>query len=502
MGYHWKDSWAAAGLAPRLARATAIAKTTEQTDRDAVLGIRDGKGVEMERPAYWVVVRRILAPVTLDECEKRGLMRILVVGSGGREHAIIWSLSRSSGEHQLYCAPGNPGTGPLATNVPIAADKVPSLVAFAISEGIELCIVGPEVPLVMGLADRLRDAGILVVGPSAAAARLEGSKAFSKAFMRRYGIPTAEYRIFQGSEHADALSYVHKVGAPIVIKASGLAAGKGAVVCMTMAEAEEALSAMMEDQMFGDAASQVVVEEFMEGEEVSLFALCDGSDYVLLSPAQDHKRIGEGDTGPNTGGMGAYCPAPVLSEPLLESACANVIEPTLAGMAREGHPYSGILYVGLMLTPHGPRVVEYNCRLGDPETQPVLMLLESDAVELFTAAAAGQLKMFDVQVSSDSAACVVLASEGYPGSYPKGRRISGVEAASTQPGVEVFQAGTSMTPDGLATSGGRVMAVTARAPELEEALAMCYEAVGLISFEGMQYRRDIGKKGLAHLAKA
>jgi phosphoribosylamine--glycine ligase len=456
----------------------------------------------MVRQAYWVAVRRILPPVTLDECEKRGLMRILVVGSGGREHAIVWSLSRSSGEHQLYCAPGNPGTAALARNVSIAADRVPELVDFAVSGGIELCIVGPEVPLVLGLADRLRDAGVLVVGPSAAAARLEGSKAFSKAFMQRHDIPTAAYRTFQGSEHEQALAYVREAGAPIVIKASGLAAGKGAVVCMTLAEAEEALSAMMQDQVFGDAASEVVVEEFMAGEEASLFALCDGSDYVLLSPAQDHKRIGEGDTGPNTGGMGAYCPAPVLSDALLSVACSTVIEPTLAGMREEGHPYSGILYVGLMLTADGPKVVEYNCRLGDPETQPVLMLLESDAAELFTAAAAGELKAFDVQVANDSAACVVLASEGYPGSYPKGRHISGVDAASALAGVEVFQAGTTSTAEGLVTSGGRVMAVTARAPELKEALAKCYEAVQLISFEGMQYRRDIGKKGLAHLAPA
>lgn len=456
----------------------------------------------MAQPAYWVVVRRILPRVTLDECEKRDLMRILVVGSGGREHAITWALSRSSGEHRLYCAPGNPGTSALATNVAIAADRVSDLVDFATSEGIDLCIVGPEVPLVLGLADRLRDAGILVVGPSAAAARLEGSKAFSKAFMERNGIPTAAHRTFQGSEHAGALEYVRKVGAPIVIKASGLAAGKGAVVCMTLAEAEDALSAMMQDQVFGDAASEVVVEEFMEGEEASIFALCDGSDYVLLSPAQDHKRIGEGDTGPNTGGMGAYCPAPVMSDDLLARARSAVIEPTLEAMAREGHPYSGILYVGLMLTPDGPKVVEYNCRLGDPETQPVLMLLESDAVELFTAAAAGDLKAFDVQVSTDSAACVVLASEGYPGSYPKGRPISGVDAAAALPGVEVFQAGTSQTAEGLVTSGGRVMAVTARAPELKDALAKCYEAAQLISFDGMQYRGDIGKKGLAHLAPA
>ncbi|NNE70636.1 MAG: phosphoribosylamine--glycine ligase [Rhodothermales bacterium] len=427
-------------------------------------------------------------------------MRILVVGSGGREHALVWAISRSAGDHEIQCAPGNPGTAALATNVAIAADDVDGLVKHAVSTGIDLCVVGPEVPLVMGLADRLRAKGIRVVGPSAAAAQLEGSKAFSKAFMERHGIPTAAYRTFSSADHADALAYVRKAGAPIVIKASGLAAGKGAVVCMTLSEAENTLAEMMQHNAFGEAGAEVVVEEFMEGEEASVFALCDGRDYVLLSHAQDHKRIGEGDTGPNTGGMGAYAPAPVLSDDLLQTASSRIIEPTLAGMAAEGAPYEGILYVGLMLTEVGPKVVGYNCRLGDPETQPVLMLLESDALDLFLAAAEGRLKDHQVRVSSESAACVVLASEGYPGPYEKGKRIEGVEAAGALDGVVVFQAGTRSSSEGLESSGGRVLAVTARGPDLKTALDRCYQAAALISFEGMQYRRDIGRKGLARLA--
>lgn len=386
--------------------------------------------------------------------------------------------------------------------MPIAADDIDGILRHAVATGVELCIVGPEVPLVLGLADKLSAAGIKVVGPSAAAARLEGSKAFSKAFMERHQIPTAAYRSFSTDQYEDAQAYLAKVGAPIVIKASGLAAGKGAVVCMTRDEADRTLESMMKDNAFGEAASEVVIEEFMEGEEASVFALCDGHDYVLLSHAQDHKRIGEGDTGPNTGGMGAYAPAPVLTDQLLQRACATVIEPTLRGMAAEGAPYTGILYVGLMLTAAGPKVVEYNCRLGDPETQPVLMLLESDAVELMSAAATGRLADYELRISRDSAACVVLASEGYPGAYEKGKTISGVEEANAIPGVVVFQAGTRDSGGLLETSGGRVMAVTARGADLKTALDRCYEAVRLIHFQGMQYRRDIGQKGLARLATA
>lgn len=386
--------------------------------------------------------------------------------------------------------------------MPIAADDIDGILRHAVATGVELCIVGPEVPLVLGLADQLSAAGIKVVGPSAAAARLEGSKAFSKAFMERHQIPTAAYRSFSTDQYEDAQAYLAKVGAPIVIKASGLAAGKGAVVCMTREEADRTLESMMRENAFGEAASEVVIEEFMEGEEASVFALCDGRDYVLLSHAQDHKRIGEGDTGPNTGGMGAYAPAPVLTDQLLQRACATVIEPTLRGMAAEGAPYTGILYVGLMLTTAGPKVVEYNCRLGDPETQPVLMLLESDTVELMSAAATGRLADYELRISRDSAACVVLASEGYPGAYEKGKTISGVDEANAIPGVVVFQAGTRDSGGLLETSGGRVMAVTARGADLKTALDRCYEAVRLIDFQGMQYRRDIGQKGLARLATA
>lgn len=454
------------------------------------------------RLGYWLIIGRILPRVAVVECEKRGLMRILVVGSGGREHALVWALSRSEGKHEIQCAPGNPGTESLGANVPIAADDVDGLLRHAVATQVDLCIVGPEVPLVLGLADKLSAAGIGVVGPSAAAARLEGSKAFSKAFMERHQIPTAAYQTFPTDRYEDAKAYLTQVGAPIVIKASGLAAGKGAVVCLTRAEADATLESMMKHNAFGDAASEVVIEEFMEGEEASVFALCDGRDYVLLSHAQDHKRIGEGDSGPNTGGMGAYAPAPVLTDDLLQRACSAIIEPTLRGMASEGAPYTGILYVGLMLTAAGPKVVEYNCRLGDPETQPVLMLLESDAVELMAAAAEGNLADCDLRISSDSAACVVLASAGYPGSYEKGMAISGVDEANAIPGVVVFQAGTRKSGDTLETSGGRVMAVTSRGADLKTALDRCYEAVGLIEFEGMQYRRDIGQKGLARLATA
>ncbi|MBO6576068.1 MAG: phosphoribosylamine--glycine ligase [Rhodothermales bacterium] len=424
-------------------------------------------------------------------------MRILVVGSGGREHAITWALTRDESAHDVFVAPGNPGTGVIARNVPIAADDLDGLVAFAKEQSIELCVVGPEVPLVAGLVDRLSELGIPSMGPKAGAARLEGSKAFAKAFMDRYGIPTAGHRTF--TDYNLALAHIREQGAPIVVKASGLAAGKGAVVCATLEEAESALSAMMQDRQFGDAADEVVVEEFMTGEEASVFALCDGKNYVLLSPAQDHKRIGEGDTGPNTGGMGAYAPAPVMTEGLIRETCETIIEPTLRGMAAEGHPYTGVLYVGLMITPEGPKVVEYNCRLGDPETQAVMMLLASDAAGLFHACATGRLAETSVELYDGAAACVVLASDGYPGAYAKGCGITGVAEASTVSGVQVFHAGTRVGKRGLETSGGRVMAVAARGDDLAEALARCYAGIEHIRFDGQQFRRDIGQKGLVRL---
>lgn len=428
-------------------------------------------------------------------------MRILIIGSGGREHAIAHSLSASGGKHTLFAAPGNGGICEMASTVPIRADDIENLVRFARAEQIDLTIAGPEQPLVLGIADRFEQEGMAIMGPSAAAARLEGSKAFAKAFMQRCGIPTAQYRTFGADEYDEAVAYIRESGAPVVVKASGLAAGKGAVVCATVDEALETLRFMLREQGFGAAGAEVVVEEYMEGEEASLFALCDGEDYALLAPAQDHKRVGEGDTGPNTGGMGAYAPVPVVTDELLAVARDRIVAPTLQGMAEEGYPYRGVLYCGLMLTADGPRVIEYNCRFGDPEAQVVLPLLASDALEAFEATARGGLRGATLSLKPGAAACVVLASGGYPGRYETGFPIRGLNNARAERDVLVFHAGTASGrqeggPDELITSGGRVLGVTGLGGDLREALDRAYEAAGRISFENMQFRRDIGKRGL------
>lgn len=424
-------------------------------------------------------------------------MRILIIGSGGREHAITWSLSLSPSQPTLFIAPGNGGTAHLGSNVSLDPSDHDAVLAFVAAEGVDMVVIGPEQPLVEGLADALRHKGIPVVGPSAAAARLEGSKAFSKDFMQRHGIPTAAYRTFQSGQLDEALAFIRAEGAPIVVKASGLAAGKGAIVCETLSDAEAAVTDLLQDGMLGVAGSTVVVESFMQGEEASLFVLTDGADYVLLPTAQDHKRIGECDTGPNTGGMGAYAPAPVMTPARLDEAVKQVVEPTLEGMRAEGHPYQGILYVGLMITAEGPKVVEYNCRLGDPETQVVLPLLATDAVEVFHALATGQLADLEVQLHPGSCACVVMASRGYPGSYEKGKDIQGIPGAGEMDGVVVFHAGTRIANGGtLQTSGGRVLAVSGRGSNLKEALDRAYAGVRSITFDGAVYRRDIGHRGL------
>lgn len=424
---------------------------------------------------------------------------MLIVGGGGREHAVAWALARSARRPRLLAAPGNPGTATLAENLPIAADAVDDLVRAAREHVADLVVVGPEQPLVDGLADRLAEDGIPVMGPSADAARLEGSKAFAKAFMDRHDIPTAAHRTFTARQFEEARRYVTEQGAPIVVKASGLAAGKGAIVCHTIREAHDALEQMMEDARFGDAGRTVVVEEFMEGEEASIFALCDGSSHVLLSPSQDHKQIGEGDTGENTGGMGAYAPAPVVTPAVLDDVRERIIKPTLQGMRTEGYPFRGVLYCGIMLTADGPKVVEYNCRLGDPEAQVVLPLLESDAYDLFYAVATGGLGDIDVTIRTGSCAAVVMASAGYPGAYGKGKEITGV-ADVTGDDVRVFHAGTRLTEDGvLVTDGGRVLAVSADGATLEQALERAYDGVERISFDGATFRRDIGHHGLARL---
>ncbi len=423
-------------------------------------------------------------------------MRILIIGSGGREHAIAWAFHHSATPTELFIAPGNGGTDAIGKNVSLEASDHDAVNRFVSENDVDLVVIGPEQPLVDGLADALRDRDTPVVGPSAAAAQLEGSKAFSKAFMERHGIPTAAFRSFERGELEDALAFVRSEGAPIVVKASGLAAGKGAIVCETLPDAEQAVQDLLGDGKLGDAASTVVIESFMEGEEASLFVLTDGSEYVLLPTAQDHKRIGEGDTGPNTGGMGAYAPAPVMTEHQIQLAVDRVVEPTLRGMADEGHPYQGILYVGLMITDEGPKVVEYNCRLGDPETQVVLPMLSCDVVQLFHALATGSLGDVDVSMHEGASACVVMASEGYPGSYEKGKQIEGLDDASARDQVEVFHAGTRRTDSGWDTSGGRVLAVSARGRDLKETLDRAYAGVSDISFEGATWRRDIGHRGL------
>ena len=440
-------------------------------------------------------------------------MRILIIGSGGREHAIAWSLVRSQTNPEVFVAPGNGGTSQIATNVDLDSSNHQEVLDFVNRLEISLVIIGPEQPLVEGLSDYLRAENVFVVGPSADAARLEGSKAFSKAFMNRHGIPTASFETFSSSQWEDAVRFVRKEGAPIVIKASGLAAGKGAVVCMTLSEAERALLGMLRDSSLGEAGHEVVIESFMEGEEVSLFVLTDGTSYRTLAPAQDHKRIYDGDLGPNTGGMGAYAPAPIMSDSLYKEVCETIVEPTLRGMQQEGCPFQGILYVGLMVTSEGPKVVEYNCRLGDPEAQVVLPLMKTDAVAVFSAMAHGTLHDLKVESHKGAAACVVMASAGYPGAYEKGTPITGVQHRSKPEQVdaktenmnktaftEVFHAGTVLGEDQvLMTSGGRVLAVTACAASLEKALEMVYKELGHIKFEGSQFRTDIGKKGLAHI---
>jgi phosphoribosylamine--glycine ligase len=424
-------------------------------------------------------------------------MNVLVIGSGGREHALAWSLARSPRRPVIQVAPGNAGTADVAVNVQLDIGDHAAVIDHVRTHGIGLVIIGPEQPLVDGLANSLRAASIPVVGPDKAAARLEGSKAFAKAFMERHDIPTAASRTFTRDEAADAKAWIEKQGAPIVIKASGLAAGKGALVCLTMDEARTAMAGLLDDNALGDAADEIVVESFMEGEEASVFVLTDGKDFALLSPAQDHKRIGDDDTGPNTGGMGAYAPAPVMTPALSDEVLKRIVRPTLDGMAAEGTPYSGILYVGLMITSEGPKVVEYNCRLGDPETQVILPLLKSDALTVFEAVANGTLSDVDVQLHEGAAACVVMASAGYPGEYKKGFPIGGTEMAEQLPGTVVFHAGTTRDEQGiLRTNGGRVLAVAARATSLEGALSRVYTGVSLISFEGAQHRTDIGRKGL------
>ncbi|MEE9290532.1 MAG: phosphoribosylamine--glycine ligase [Alphaproteobacteria bacterium] len=417
-------------------------------------------------------------------------MKVLVIGSGGREHALAWALSASSLVDALYAAPGNAGIAGEAQCVDMGADDVELICAFAKSNAIDLVVIGPEGPLVAGLADRLEADGIAAFGPGAAAARLEGSKGFTKDICARYGIPTAAYGRF--TETGQALDYLARVGAPIVVKADGLAAGKGVIMAETMAEAELAVADMLEGNRFGAAGAELVIEEWLGGEEASFFALVDGVTALPLASAQDHKRVGDRDTGPNTGGMGAYSPAPVVTEAMAGRIMDQVIEPTVRAMADSGCPYKGVLYAGLMIADGVPKLLEYNVRFGDPECQVLAMRLRSDLLPALLAARDGQLKHFDLRWRDEAALTVVMAAKGYPGAYEKGTEIRGIEAADAIPGVKVFHAGTAAEDGKLLAVGGRVLGVTALAPTIGQAQAKAYQAVDAIDWAGGFCRRDIG----------
>ena len=416
-------------------------------------------------------------------------MRILVVGGGGREHALCWAIAGSPLCDKLYCAPGNAGIAQDAECVAIGAEDVDAVVAFAKDNAIDLVVVGPEAPLVLGLVDRLEAEGIKAFGPRANAAMLEGSKGFMKDLCARHNIPTAAYGRFTDAEAAKA--YIREQGAPIVVKADGLAAGKGVTVAQSVEEALAAVDEAMTDNAFGEAGAELVVEEFLEGEELSFFVLTDGTNALPLAGAQDHKAVGEGDTGPNTGGMGAYSPAPSLTPELEELVMETIVMPTVHGMAADGAPYVGVLYAGLMLTKDGPKLLEYNVRFGDPECQVLMMRLRSDIVPALIASCDGVLKTFDLRWSDDAAMTVVLAANGYPGSYEKGTEIRGLDAAEAT-GAMVFHAGTKADGDRVLANGGRVLNVTATGTTIAEAQKNAYAAVDAIDWPGGFCRRDIG----------
>ncbi len=434
-------------------------------------------------------------------------MKVLVVGGGGREHALVWKIGQSEKVDKIYCAPGNAGIAGLATCVSIEPDRIETLVAFARKEGIDLTVVGPEAPLVAGIVDAFEAEGLKVFGPRRRAAEIEGSKAFAKGLMKKYGIPTARHRTFEDPDLAR--EYVRQVGAPVVLKADGLAAGKGVIVAQSEEEALVAVERIMEVRAFGAAGRRLVVEEYLEGEEVSVLALVDGEHFVPLASSQDHKRAYDGDEGPNTGGMGAYSPAPCYTPGLAREVEEKVLGPVVKAMVREGRPYRGILYAGLMLTQDGPRVLEFNCRFGDPETQVVLPRMKTDLVAAMEAVVEGRLEEIELDWYPEAAVGVVLASGGYPLEYEEGKVIRGLEEAAALQGVLLFHAGTDRkeapeggTGDGprreeIVTAGGRVLGVVALGESIRQAVDLAYRAVGMIEFEGMHYRRDIAHRALS-----
>lgn len=420
-------------------------------------------------------------------------MRVLVIGQGGREHAIVWALKKSPKIEKLYCAPGNGGIAGVAECVPIPVSDFEGISRFAMEQGIDLVVVGPDDPLAEGIVDYLESKGIATYGPRKNAAMIESSKVFTKQLMRKYGIPTAEYESFDKFE--DALAYVRSKGAPIVIKADGLAAGKGVVVARTLAEAEKALEDIMLSKVFGDSGNSVVIEEFLAGEEMSLLSFVDGNVVRPMVPSQDHKPVFDDDKGPNTGGMGTYSPLPHISDEVVQQAIDRIVKPVAEAMVKEGRPFRGVLYAGLMLTDQGPKVIEFNARFGDPETQVLLPRLETDLLDIIMASLEGRLGDIDIRWKDEAAVCVILASRGYPGSYEKGYPIEGLDELDDE--ALVFHAGTALADDGrLVTSGGRVLGVVGRGATIQQAREKAYAYADKIRFEGKHYRTDIAAKAL------
>ena len=421
-------------------------------------------------------------------------MKVLVVGGGGREHALVWKIAQSPKVSKLFCAPGNAGISQQATLVPIQANYLNGLLKFALEERIDLTVVGPEDPLTRGIVDLFESKGLVIFGPNRKAAEIEGSKAFAKEIMRKYHIPTAAYGIFE--ERGEAVSYIQEKGVPLVVKADGLAAGKGVIVCKTMEEAVRAVDQILVDKVFGDAGKRVVIEECLVGEEASFIAFTDGKAILPMASCQDHKAVLDGDQGPNTGGMGAYSPAPVVTGEVHERILEKVLRPMIQGMREEGRPYKGALYAGVMIDHGHPKVLEFNARFGDPETQPALMRMKGDIVPILEACIQGDLSKRSVEWDPRTAVCVVMASKGYPGEYEKGKIIDGLNEISKMKDVFVFHAATALKEGSTVTSGGRVLGITGLGEGIQKAIERTYQAVEKVSWEGVHYRKDIGFKAL------
>jgi phosphoribosylamine--glycine ligase (EC 6.3.4.13) len=425
-------------------------------------------------------------------------MKVLIVGSGGREHALAWKIAQSSRVKKIYCAPGNGGIAGIAECVDIPADDIRALADFAEKQKIDLTMVGPEVPLSLGIVDLFAEKGLTVFGPDKSASRLESSKVFSKTIMKKYGVPTADFWVF--SDYLEALKFVREAHRPLVIKADGLCAGKGVFVCSSLAAQEQAIQALLKDGVFGDAGRTIMIEEKLEGEEASIIVISDGEHIVDMASSQDHKRIFDADEGPNTGGMGAYSPAPVVTDELFEQIKREVIMPVIRGMRCEGTPYRGVLYAGIMMTSAGPKVLEFNVRFGDPETQAIIPRFNGDLVEVLLKTIDGKLDTVKVDWDNRACVCVVMSSSGYPGSYAGGKTINGLDALSSRKNVVVFHAGTRKNNRAIVTAGGRVLGVTGLGATIREAITTAYDAVEKISFEGMHFRKDIGRRALERIA--